>query len=72
MWMNLTNLLREKDFQMDSEGKVQLNDIYEKAIITMIQKGWNKVMVKGIPGKWEKDESTECKPNGIRYGYSSS
>ena len=25
-------------------------------------------MVKGIPGKWEKDESTECKPNGIRYG----
>lgn len=32
MWMNLTNLLREKDFQMDSEGKVQLYDIYERPI----------------------------------------
>lgn len=30
--MNLTNLLREKDFQIDSEGKVQLYDIYKRPI----------------------------------------
>ena len=32
MWMNLTNLLRQKDFQIDLEGKVQLYDIYERPI----------------------------------------
>ena len=32
MWMNLTNLSRQKDFQIDLEGKVQLYDIHERPI----------------------------------------